>query len=101
MAGASRSSCPTQSRRSRPVVASPFNEQSGEVSPDGQWIAYASDDACKYQIYNQPCMAPGGRTLISAGRASEAAWLSNTELAYSNNEADSLTVARLEFGTMV
>ena len=88
-------------RTIQPVVASPFNEQSGEVSPDGKWIAYASDDAGKYQVYIQPFMAPGGRTLISAGRASEAVWLSNTELAYIDNEADSLTLARLEFGPTV
>ena len=85
-------------RTMRPAVASPFNEQSGEVSPDGKWIAYNSDDAGKYQIYVQPFMTPGGRTLISAGRATEAAWLSNTELTYVNNETDSLTLAHLEFG---
>ena len=88
-------------RTMRPAVASPFNEQSGEVSPDGKWIAYASDDAGKYQVYIQPFLAPGGRTLISAGRASEAAWLSNTELVYMNNEADSLTLAHLEFGPTI
>ena len=85
-------------RTMRPAVASPFNEQSGEVSPDGKWIAYASDETGKYQIYIQPFLAPGGRTLISAGRASEAVWASNNELVYMNNETDSLIVARLEFG---
>ncbi|MGH7593797.1 MAG: hypothetical protein ACRELE_08110, partial [Gemmatimonadales bacterium] len=88
-------------RTMRPAVASQFNEQSGEVSPDGKWIAYASDDAGKYQIYIQPFLAPGGRTLISTGRASEAAWLSNNELVYMNDEVDSLTLARLEFGPTI
>ena len=82
----------------RPAVASPFYEQSGEVSPDGKWIAYASAETGKYQIYIQPFLAPGGRTLISAGGAQEAVWASNNELAYVNNETDSLTVALLEFG---
>jgi eukaryotic-like serine/threonine-protein kinase len=88
-------------RTIQPAVASPFNEQSGEVSPDGKWIAYASDDAGKYQVYVQPFLAPGGRTLISAGRASEAAWLSNNELVYMNNEVDSLTLAHLEIGPTI
>jgi hypothetical protein len=88
-------------RTVRPAVASPFDEESGEVSPDGKWIAYNSNDAGKYQVYIQPFMAPGGRTLISAGRASEAVWLSNTELAYMNNETDSLTLAHLEFGPTI
>ena len=42
---------------------------------------------------------PGGRTLVSAGRASEAVWTSNNEMVYMNNETDSLTAARIEFGT--
>jgi Tol biopolymer transport system component len=88
-------------RTVRPAVASPFDEQSGEVSPDGKWIAYNSNDAGNYQVYIQPFMTPGGRTLISAGRATEAAWLSNTELTYVSNETDSLTLAHLEFGTTI
>jgi serine/threonine-protein kinase len=88
-------------RTMRPAVASPFDEQSGEVSPDGKWIAYNSNDAGKYQVYIQPFLTPGGRTLISAGRASEAVWLSNNELAYMNNEVDSLTLAHLEFGPTI
>ncbi|HEY8063046.1 MAG TPA: protein kinase, partial [Gemmatimonadales bacterium] len=88
-------------RTMQPAVASPFNEQSGEVSPDGKWIAYASDDAGKYQVYIQPFLAPGGRTLISSGRASEAVWLSDNELAYMNNETDSLMLAHLEFGPTI
>ena len=85
----------------RPVVASPFDEQSGEVSPDGKWIAYASNDAGEYQVYIQPFLAPGGRTLISAGGATEPGWASNSELVYVNMDADSLMLARLEFGATI
>lgn len=85
----------------RPVVASPFDEQTGEVSPDGKWIAYASNSAGKYQIYIQPFLAPGGRTLISPSAAAEPAWASNNELVYVNMDADSVTLARLEFGAMI
>jgi serine/threonine-protein kinase len=84
-----------------PVVATPYGEQTGEVSPDGKWIAYISNDANRNQVYIQPFMSPGGRTLISAGAATEPAWVSNNELAYVNNETDSLTVARLEFGATI
>jgi len=88
-------------RTMQAAVATPFDEQSGEVSPDGKWIAYLSDDAGKNQLYVQSFLVPGGRTLISAGRAQEAAWLSNNELAYINTETDSLTLARLEFGSTI
>jgi Tol biopolymer transport system component/tRNA A-37 threonylcarbamoyl transferase component Bud32 len=85
----------------RPAVASRFDEQSGEVSPDGKWIAYASNESGKYQIYIQPFLAPGGRTLISAGLAAEPAWVSNNELAFVNVDTDSLTLAHLEFGATI
>jgi Tol biopolymer transport system component/tRNA A-37 threonylcarbamoyl transferase component Bud32 len=85
-------------RTMRPVVASRFNEQTGEVSPDGKWIAYVSNETGQYQIYVQPFLAPGGRTLISAGRVTEPVWVSSSELAYMNNDTDSLTLARLELG---
>ena len=83
----------------RPVVASTFDEETGEVSPDGKWIAYVSNEAGQSQVYVQPFLTPGGHTLVSAGRGTEPAWVSNNELAYVNNETDSLTVARLTFGT--
>lgn len=83
------------------VVATPAQEQCGEVSPDGKWIAYVSNDAGKNQVYIQPFLAPGGRTLISAGAAQEPVWASNNELVFVNTDADSITSARLEFGPTI
>ena len=88
-------------RTMRLAVAGAFDDQSGEVSPDGKWIAYTSNDAGKAQVYIQPFLTPGGRTLISAGTASEPAWASNNELVYVNSDVDSVTVAKLEFGATI
>ena len=88
-------------RTMRPAVASRFDEQSGEVSPDGKWIAYDSNESGKQQVYVQPFLAAGGRTLISAGTGGEAVWASNNELVYVNAESDSVTLARLEFGATI
>ncbi len=85
-------------RMMRPVVATPVNEQAGEVSPDGKWIAYVSNDVGRYQVYVQPFLTPGGRTLVSAGGAAEPAWASNEELVYVNTDADSMVSAHLQFG---
>ena len=85
----------------QPVVATPASEQTGEVSPDGQWIAYVSDDAGFFQVYLQPFLRAGGRTLVSAGAAIEPAWASESELTYVSTESGSLMLATLEFGESV
>ena len=91
----------TGTRTMQLAVGTPGNEESGEVSPDGRWIAYNSDEAGMTQVYVRPFLVTGGRTLISTGRGDEAHWLSNRELAYSDRDSDSLVVATLETGTTI
>jgi Tol biopolymer transport system component len=37
-----------------PLLHSEFNEIEGTVSPDGRWLAYASDESGSYEVYVQP-----------------------------------------------
>jgi Tol biopolymer transport system component len=41
-----------------PLVQTPFNEWMGQVSPDGRWLAYLSDESGRPEVYVQP-FAPG------------------------------------------
>jgi serine/threonine protein kinase len=43
------------------------NELWGQVSPDGRWMAYQSNDTGRYEIYVRPFPAPGGAIPISTG----------------------------------
>jgi hypothetical protein len=43
-----------------PYLDSPFNEENGMFSPDGQWIAYESDESGRYETYVQPWSGAGG-----------------------------------------
>jgi len=46
-----------------PLVATPSDEKHGQISPDGRWIAYASNEtvANVYEIYVQPFPSGPGR----------------------------------------
>ena len=41
--------------RPRPLIAEPrFAERGGDISPDGHWIAYYSDESGSFQVYVRP-----------------------------------------------
>jgi DNA-binding winged helix-turn-helix (wHTH) protein/Tol biopolymer transport system component len=41
----------TSTGRAAPLLASEFNELQARISPDGQWIAYASDESGALEVY--------------------------------------------------
>ena len=50
-----------------PVVSGPFQQGSGELSPDGHWLAYRSDETGQLEVYVQPYPGPGPKTPVSIG----------------------------------
>jgi serine/threonine protein kinase len=54
--------------------ASKFNEWKPTLSPDGRWIAYASDESGGSEIYVQSLEGKGEKTLISSGGGVEPLW---------------------------
>jgi Tol biopolymer transport system component len=52
-----------------------FNEERGRLSPDGHWIAYASDESGRYEIYVRP-FSPDSRGTTSGTGGK---WLISTE----------------------
>jgi eukaryotic-like serine/threonine-protein kinase len=66
----------------RPVVSTPADERFPELSPDGKWLAYVSDETGTATLYVQPYPGPGLRVTV-ASRAQEPAWSKNSnELFY-------------------
>jgi serine/threonine-protein kinase len=41
------------------------NERTGRFSPDGNWLAYVSDETGEYQVYVVPYPGPGPRLVVS------------------------------------
>ena len=63
-----------------------FNEIAPEFSPDGHWLAYASDESGRNEVYVQPYPGPGGKWQISTEGGTEPVWARNGELFYRNGE---------------
>jgi len=58
-----------------PIVASPFTELHPALSPDGRWIAYASNESGINEVYVRPFpTASGGRWQVSNGGGFEPRW---------------------------
>jgi Tol biopolymer transport system component len=53
-----------------------FNETAGQVSPDGNWIAYTSDEAgpAQWEVYVRPFPNGPGKWQVSAGQAQQPRW---------------------------
>jgi len=55
------------------VLRSDFNEAMGQFSPDGQWIAYVSDESGQYEVYVQQ-VSGAGKQKISSRRGTQPRW---------------------------
>jgi serine/threonine-protein kinase len=51
-----------------------FNERCIALSPDGAWLAYASDESGADEVYVRAFPGPGGKWQISNGGGTEPAW---------------------------
>jgi len=56
---------PAGSNPARPYATLPFNQVDGAVSADGRWIAYASDESGKFDIYIDSFPAPKARVRLT------------------------------------
>jgi Tol biopolymer transport system component len=57
-----------------PFVQTEFNEIQGRFSPDGRWVAYASNESGTYQVYVQSFPSPGGKTQVSINGGAQPTW---------------------------
>lgn len=64
-------------RKPRLFAQTAFNETWAQFSPDGRWIAYASDESQRNEIYVAPFPGPGGKRQISAAGGDQPMWRSD------------------------
>jgi serine/threonine-protein kinase len=59
----------------QPLIQTPFSEQNGEISPDGRWVAYQSDESGVDQVYVRPFPdVNGGHWQVSLDGGRMPAW---------------------------
>ena len=58
----------------RPLVQSPQNQIQARLSPNGRWIAYASDESGRYEVYVQSFDDASGKTVLSTRGGSQPTW---------------------------
>jgi Tol biopolymer transport system component/predicted Ser/Thr protein kinase len=70
-------------RKSFPYLQNGFNQNTAKLSPNGQWLAYMSDESKQNEVYVQTFPTPGGQWQISTNGGSNPVWSrDNKELFY-------------------
>jgi len=61
-------------RTVRVLVQTPFNETHPRLSPDGNWLAYVSDESGEPDVYVQPFPGPGAKWRVSTDGGTMPVW---------------------------
>ena len=56
------------------LTDTPFQEVQAQFSPDGRYLAYASNESGAFEVYLQPYPPDGRRTVISIGGGADPVW---------------------------
>jgi serine/threonine-protein kinase len=80
------------------LVQTTFSELDPTISPDGKWLAYASNVTGRFEIYLRPFPGPGGAVQLTAGTAgaTDPRWARDGRLIY--RSGDTIVVATLTKG---
>jgi hypothetical protein len=58
----------------RPFLVTDANETQGVISPDGQWLAYTSDESGQWEVYLDRFPVRGTKLAISSGGGAQPRW---------------------------
>jgi dipeptidyl aminopeptidase/acylaminoacyl peptidase len=81
-------------RKPLALVHTAFSESNGRLSPDARWLAYASGESGRSEIYVRPFEGPGGSRLISTNGGVQPVWRDDgKELFYLSPERSVMSVS--------
>ena len=77
--------------KAAPFLRTPFYENFASLSPDGDWIAYRSDESGHPEICVQSFPSPGHKVQVSTGGGNFPGWVrGGAEVAYSGLSGDAV-----------
>jgi len=95
----------TDKRTLRELLRTPYLKQAPTISPNGRWLAYATNDTNRFEVYVQPFPNLNGKYQISTDGGAEPIWAKNGRELFYRNGDKMMAVAigekgdRLELGT--
>lgn len=87
-------------RKPSPFLRTEFNEGFGKFSPGGKWIAYASDESGRQEIYVQPYPAPGAKWQVSRDGGRQPLWRRDGKELYWLDGDGTLMAAEVSVGSV-
>jgi len=81
------------------AVQTDFNAGWAQFSPDGKWIAYASNESERWEIYVQRFPGPGPRSIVSTGGGVMARWRPDGKELFYIALDDRLTAVPIRFAS--
>ena len=88
----------TGDKQVTPFVTGPFSELMPRVSPDGQWLAYVSNESGRFEVYVRPFPENGAPLQVSDAGGSEPIWGKNGRSLYYRRPAGDVAVADVTTG---
>jgi hypothetical protein len=85
-------------RKPRPYLATPFDERDAQFSPDGRWMAYASNESGLLQVYVQSIPASGSKFQISSAGGIQPRWRRDGKELFYISADDKLMAVELKIG---
>lgn len=79
-----------------PWIATSFDETSARFSPDGKWVAYATDETGRSEIYVRPFPGPGTATRVSVDGGVMPVWRGDgREIFFLTSRSDLMAAAKM------
>ncbi len=63
-----------EEKKAEPWIASPYAERQARFSPDRKWIAYASNESGRVEVYVRGFLPPGGKWRVSSDGGFSPVW---------------------------